>query len=152
MSYCRWSSDHFECDVYVYEGHRWVTHVAGRRRKNKLPDAIKAMYPRFDSENFVSEYMAAKSAENEWIKSQPHKTVMAKSTDGTAVAMYFLADSEFQALPAPHAGRTYEHDSPGECADWLLVLREAGFNVPQHAVDALREEQAEMNAEGEGSL
>ena len=33
MSYCRWSSDDFQSDVYVYEDCRgpWVVHVAGRR-------------------------------------------------------------------------------------------------------------------------
>ena len=33
MSYCRWSSDDFQSDVYVYEdvSGGWTTHVAARR-------------------------------------------------------------------------------------------------------------------------
>ena len=42
MSYCRWSSDDFQCDVYVYESVAggFVTHVAANRvvfRMNCLP-------------------------------------------------------------------------------------------------------------------
>ena len=32
MSYCRWSTDNFRCDLYCYESARgFVTHVAGNR-------------------------------------------------------------------------------------------------------------------------
>jgi hypothetical protein len=32
MSYCRWSSDNFDCDLYCYESSEgFVTHVAGAR-------------------------------------------------------------------------------------------------------------------------
>jgi hypothetical protein len=33
MSYCRWSSNDFQCDVYVYEdvAGGWTTHVACNR-------------------------------------------------------------------------------------------------------------------------
>lgn len=35
MSYCRWSSDNFECDLYCYSDVNggYTTHVAGRRRQ-----------------------------------------------------------------------------------------------------------------------
>lgn len=37
MSYCRWSSDDFECDLYCYADVRggYTTHVAGRDKKGK---------------------------------------------------------------------------------------------------------------------
>jgi hypothetical protein len=36
MSYCRWSSDNFRCDLYCYEdaGGGWTTHVAGARYRD----------------------------------------------------------------------------------------------------------------------
>ncbi len=39
MSYCRWSSDNFKCDLYCYEYvyGGYVTHVAGRRLINHTP-------------------------------------------------------------------------------------------------------------------
>lgn len=148
MSYCRWSSDHFECDVYVYESSQgWVTHIAGRRRKAKLPDHIKAMFPdNWQAEGAVDKYMAAKEAEKEWIRTLPHEVVMGNDTSGNPVPMYFLADSEYDFLPAPMAGETVTSDSPGECAAFIESLRPLGFNVPQYAIDALREEQAEMDS------
>jgi hypothetical protein len=148
MSYCRWSSNHFECDVYVYEdvSGGWTTHVAGRRRKNKLPDHIKAMYPNWSELDAVDRYMSAKEAEGVWIKSQPHTIVVGKNSKGEDVPMYFLADSEYEPLPEPEAGQSYSDASPGQCADRLELLRSKGFSVPQSAIDALREEQAEIPA------
>jgi len=40
MSYCRWSTDNFRCDLYCYEdvSGGWTTHVAGRRRTPEYTD------------------------------------------------------------------------------------------------------------------
>lgn len=44
MSYCRFSTDDYQCDVYVYEdvGGWWSTHVAGNRPvyAEPLPDPV----------------------------------------------------------------------------------------------------------------
>lgn len=44
MSYCRWSTDSFRCDIYAYEsvGDFWVVYVAGNRLPN---DAPREIYP-----------------------------------------------------------------------------------------------------------
>ena len=41
MSYCRWSTNDFQCDLYCYEdcSGGWTTHVAGLKRS---PDWVKA--------------------------------------------------------------------------------------------------------------
>lgn len=31
MSYCRWSTDDFKCDLYAYEGDKYYIHVAANR-------------------------------------------------------------------------------------------------------------------------
>jgi hypothetical protein len=148
VSYCRWSSNHFECDVYVYESASgWMTHVAGRRHKEKLPDHIKAMFPKDWTEpDAVERYMAADKAREEWIKSKPHTVVVCKNSKGEDVPKYFAADSEFISYEQPEAGQSFVDASPGECADRLELLRNKGFIVPQYAIDALREEQAEIPA------
>lgn len=150
MSYCRWSSEHGECDVYVYVdvAGGWTTHVAERRRKNRYPDEIKALYPREEDPDFDEKLSAYEAAEKEWLKSQPHETIMAKDENGAAVPMYLLADSEFIALPAPEAGQSFHDATPGECADRLERLRARGLNCPQYAIDALRKEQAELPKHG----
>lgn len=45
-----------------------------------------------------------------------------------------------------HDGESFSFDTPGECADELVRLRECGYNVPEYAIDALREEQNERAA------
>lgn len=152
MSYCRWSTNHFECDVYVYEHAYggWTTHVAGRRRKNKLPDEIKALYPSMDvgPDEFGRRMMAYSNAEREWTKSQPHFVVMGKDTKRNPIPMYFLAASEYDPLPAPWAGQTYMDPTPGECAARLQVLQGLGFQVPDFAIKALMEEEYERTHNG----
>ena len=47
----------------------------------------------------------------------------------------------------PYDGESFDYATPGECADKLEELRELGYNVPQYAIDALREEQAELEGQ-----
>jgi hypothetical protein len=154
MSYCRWSSDHFECDVYVYEdcSGGWTTHVAGRRRKNKLPDEIKAMYVDMSDPEWPAKYMAAEKAAREWHDAQPcdEHPVMYAQPDGTSKPGIWrtLKDSEYIDLATigPEAGESFNDPTPGDCAERLKALQAKGFNVPQYAIDALLEEHAELLA------
>lgn len=39
MSYCRWSSDGYQCDVYCYQSDAgFETHVASRRTVERIPE------------------------------------------------------------------------------------------------------------------
>lgn len=40
-------------------------------------------------------------------------------------------------------GENFNDSIPGDCADTLEELRNQGHKVPQYAIDALREEEAE---------
>jgi hypothetical protein len=119
MSYCRFSSDDYQSDGYVYAGvyGGWVTHVAGVRYVFDAP--LPAATP-FDDEHFA-----------EWIARE-------------RVVMDMVKRARREPLPPPHAGQDYNDDTPGGCADRLEMLRAAGFNVPQCAIDRLREEAAEQ--------
>ena len=113
MSYCRFSSDNFSCDVYVYEacGGGFVTHVAGNRVVGDVPEI-----PRFTGDN-----------KDEWLKAY-----RAQRT--------FMATAEHKPIDLPHAGKSFSDDAAGECADRLEALRALGYTVPQRAIDALRAE------------
>jgi len=153
MSYCRWSSDHGECDVYVYAdvAGGWTTHVAGRRLRHRVPDAIRAMFPNPDDPDFASRWMVAHGAERAWRESLPSDEFPCvyydpKKNEGRPGTYRTPKDSEFVDLVTevgPEAGRSYNDPTPGACADRLEELRAKGFNVPQRAIDALREEQAD---------
>jgi hypothetical protein len=117
MSYCRWSSDDYQCDVYVYEGeYGFVIHVAGRRRiftEGVLPPPL----PEGASvEEWTARYMLVSelvSDESKWA---------------------------WREFDMPSTFETFNDASPGACADRLEALRVEGFNVPQYAINLLREE------------
>ena len=117
MSYCRFSSDDFQCDVYVYESCHggWEIHVAGCRYVFKEP--LPAIIPWTD-EN--AEACIAR---------------MRKVS-----AMVDQAGQEDIGLQ--HDGESFNERSPAECANRLVYLRELGYRVPQEAIDALLEEAA----------
>lgn len=106
------------CDVYVYEDVNggWTTHVASRRN-------IAGKAPLFDftsKETLLSSY----NAHREW-----HDK-----------------NTEYADINLPNAGKSFNDVSPGDCADRLEALRREGFDVPQYAIDALREEETEARA------
>ena len=147
MSYCRWSSDFGECDVYVYADASggWTTHVAGRRLKHRVPDEIRALA--------AVDFVAGHMAEAEWRETLPCDELPCQTmqADGTTKPGTFKTpkSSEYISLAeiSPLAGQSFNDSTPGECADRLEALRAAGFNVPQYAIDELREEQKELAAQ-----
>ena len=111
MSYCRWSSDDFQCDVYCYEdcSGGWTTHVAGRKRifAEPLPEKIE-----FGEDGY-------------W---ERHEKV-----DKMVEA------AELVPIGLPHDGETFNDPTAEEAAKTLKMLRGAGYRVPQDAVDSLLE-------------
>jgi len=114
MSYCRWSSDDFHCDIYCYEhvGGYWVIHVAGNRVLGDIP-STKGLLSLDSVEAFI----------------EAHRAQMA-----------FLETAERAAIGLPYDGESFDCDTASDCADKLEELRAVGYIVPQYAIDALREE------------
>jgi len=119
MSYCRFSSDDWRSDAYVYESQEgWVVHVAAKRGRVPIPgpDMAALIDGRITSEQ-AAEQMAV---------------------------MYAMIESrELVAIDHPLAGAMRTFGDPAECADWLETLSAEGFHVPAHVVPTLREEAAE---------
>lgn len=113
MSYCRWSSDDFDCDVYVYEDTAggWTTHVAGMRvsidRSGLPPEDADVVG------SWIGRYQAV---------------------------MDLVQFAGRQPIGLPHDGETFSDPTPGACADRLEELRALGYHVPQWAIDELRKE------------
>ena len=130
MSYCRWSTDFFQCDVYVYEhcNGGWTTHVAGRRMKHVPPESIRLM-----PLGTGAEWVARHQAYDAWRDTLP------KDEYGDVAGSEYLDLAEI----GPEAGETYSDPTPGACADRLEAMRAKGFNVPQLAIDELRAEALE---------
>jgi hypothetical protein len=125
VSYCRWSSMNWACDLYIYAdvSGGWTIHVAGRRRVGPLPpeadwDLIKPGHSEADMAEFMRQYRANMDAVS-----------AAESVD---IALH-------------HAGETFSLPDPGECADKVEELVSLGYICPDYVVADLREEQAEMD-------
>lgn len=118
MSYCRFSTNDFRCDVYVYASRDgWVIHVA--RNKSVLPDDMP-------DEPDLDDVDA-------WVK---HMQLI----------QGLVQTSRRVPLDLGHDGETFVLPSPGECADKLAMLAECGYRMPPRVVTDLREEQEALDA------
>lgn len=130
MSYCRWSSDDWRSDVYVFADSRggWTTHVASRRHNLAGVDFPPPV--RISPDSTEAERKA-------WIAR--HRLVESMVERAT-----------LEPIGGPADGEEFNDPTPGACADRLLTLRGQGYWVPQYAVDALRAEQLELVGSGSG--
>jgi hypothetical protein len=112
MSYCRWSSDCYQSDVYVYESNEgFMIHVASRKY---VSDIKRPSYPGPGIEN-LSKYLAIDCPK--WLKS-----------------------SHLEPIGLPLDGKSFCLETAAEAAAKLEELRAMGYIVPQYAIDCLRQE------------
>ena len=120
MSYCRWSSDDYQCDLYVYESDMgFEIHVAGNRLVFDEPLPPPAPPPNVDFDAWY----------------QRHRTVRD-----------MVQSARRKPIGLPNDGETYVLSEPGAAADQLVALRAVGYRFPERVIDLLREEQAELDA------
>ena len=107
MSYCRWSSDDWRCDLYCYEhvAGGWMIHVAGNRPLN---------VPRND-EPFIRERIAEWSAKHN-------------------AQLDYLRDCPREDIALPHAGETFNEPTLAKFARRLLELRAIGYSFPDYVL------------------
>jgi len=153
MSYCRFSSANWMSDVYVYEDVMggWTTHVAGRKwRFPPIPDMPMSVLT---------------WVKGEWNKK--HKRVDYPTWRHAVCARiigriwhfwhYRVHMASLHLIPLRDidlawAGEQFNDSTPSACADRLVILRLTGYTVPQHAIDALRDEATTppTSADGKG--
>ncbi len=123
MSYCRWSSDCHQSDVYVYEDMNggWTTHVAGGRRHPLR--SVPAPPDTTTANMFIVYWMACER----WVCDE--------------------SNWEWRPIDAKFAGLSFNDGSAKDCADRLRSLKAAGLNVPQYAIDELDAECNEAKTE-----
>lgn len=120
MAYCRFSSDDFKSDVYVYYGENgYVIHVSGRRM-----EPVDAGPPVTLSDPVSLSDIEALIARQ---KRLAEIVGRAKTKD----------------IDHPDAGKTFVLESEADAINKLLELRENGFYVPEVAIETLREEASD---------
>ena len=117
MSYCRWSTDDFQCDLYVYEhvGGGFIIHVAGNKVifKDPLPPQVEITE---DADAWFARYQTV---------------------------MKMIDECERVPLDLPHDGESFHLDTAAEAADKVEELLALGYRCPDDVVPALRSEAAE---------
>ena len=146
MSYCRFSSDNWRCDVYVYErsGGGWATHVAGNRHiVPPIPDIVNgaldtALY-RWSGVMFAGDIKkAVYPIRWRWAVCRAWLSFVVLWRNRVHLA-------SVRAIPRrniglPHDCETIYTTTAAECAELLESLKAMGYRVPQYAINALREE------------
>ena len=140
MSYCRFSSDNFRCEVYVYahcDG-GYVTHVAGNRFIiPPIPEPplslIISRGGEFSREQRRVVYKRRIDAAIANITARIY--IWLRKPHDWSLAMFPRRD-----IGLPCDAASFSDDTASACADRLENLRRIGYRVPQYAIDALRAE------------
>lgn len=128
MSYCRWSSDNWRCDLYCYEdvSGGFTTHVAGNRVVGEIP-----------RDPSVLELVRGTISDDEW-------------TTLHRAALKFLQTAPREPIGLPHDGESFNDPDLPSFLKRITELREMGYNVPDHVFDRVQEEIA-ASSEGTGN-
>jgi hypothetical protein len=127
MSYCRWSSDNWKCDLYCYGELTggYTTHVAGRRwigLDPLTPDPLE----RLSDQNLTGAEMMQRYTEP-----------------------YYAGGLELEDIDLPHAGRTFHDQTLELFRERVLSLRSLGYRVPDSVLEEIDEEIHEAAVSGE---
>lgn len=116
MSYCRFSSDDYQCDAYVYSStNGYTTHIAGSRVVFARPLPAPVV---FDEANIDA-----------WLERE--------------IEVCRIVDVSGRVpVDLPFAGDSFDDEEASACADRLEALRALGYRIPQYAIDSLREDAA----------
>lgn len=122
MSYCRWSSDDFGCDLYCYEDTNggWTTHVAGKRILGEVPHVDWSLL-RSDEAEFWRQHEAQEA---------------------------YLGTCERKAIGGQNDGATFNDGTLDAFKERLLMLQADGYRFPDYVLTSVDEEIAESGKAG----
>lgn len=107
MSFCRWSSMNWQCDLYSYESAEGiVTHVANQRIVGEVPKVDSSLFLNFTDEN-SEKYFEQQKAQFD-----------------------FLETAERRPIGLKYDGQTFYDDKETFLAR-LNMLREEGYRFPE---------------------
>jgi len=120
VSYCRFSSDSWRCEVYCYEdcSGGFTTHVAGNRIVGDVPQDLP----------WPSKVMSESEVEQWMVR---HNEQMA-----------FLDTCERKPIGLPHDGDSFNDPDEESMLARLIGLQALGYHVPQYVIDGLKEDIA----------
>lgn len=119
MSYCRWSSDNFQCELYCYADAAggWTTHVAGNRVAGFIPQVDEAL---LDTD--PGGYAVQIQAQCE-----------------------FVTAADRIPIGLPYDGVTFHDPTLEAFRVRIVMLREAGYQCPDYVLERI---DAELGGKG----
>lgn len=118
MSYCRWSSDNWKCDVYCYgSGHGFTTHVAGNKTVGDAPELDWSL---MDDPN--------------------DKAALALFQKQYETQMAWLSTAERKPIGLAYDGESFDDPDLKSFLATLIMLKKAGYNVPDYVIEDVRSE------------
>jgi hypothetical protein len=114
MSYCRWSSDDFQCDIYLYEDvdGGWTLHTAGNR-----PVWPEGLLPPPAPDNDIHAWMVRNSKVMDLLENIPRVKIN-----------------------GPHDSKTFRCGTIGKVRELLLDLRANGYRFPNYVLETVQDE------------
>jgi hypothetical protein len=110
MSYCRWSSDDWKCDLYCYHSvcGNFITHVAGRKHIG--------------------------------VPVNPHKITDKEYWLAHQSQMEFLETAEMKDIGLPYDSEHFQDPDLESFLQRVNCLKEAGYHVPVWVLESIEEE------------
>jgi hypothetical protein len=113
MSYCRWSSDDFQCDVYVYQhtdGYISINVASSRPRLSRRPEPL------------------------------PEEASGEERAGRFQKIIRLVREADEEPIGLSRDGEHFAASTPEEAARILRDLAEEGYNVPDRVIEALLDE------------
>jgi hypothetical protein len=126
MSYCRFSSNNFKSDIYLYDSNQGLClHIAANRIVGEPPAYNLMMVSKLNDykegsaeyKSILDEFMAAQKAHND-----------------------FMETVKREYINFEHAGQTFYFSEANECAEFLRQLIALGYHVPEGVIEAVIED------------
>lgn len=122
MSYCRWSTDDFKCDLYCYESNKgYSIHVAMRRSVPKEPLPAPMDLPPKGAP--TEEFQAYADRFNEMLR--------------------IVGEADYEEITLPYAGETFELDTLEDFIFHLEMLKDLEYRFPDYVLEIAKEELEE---------
>jgi len=116
MSYCRWSSDDFHCDLYCYASSQgYTTHIASNRVIGDVPHVDWESF--LDKRVSAKEFVAQHNAQHE-----------------------FLMNAKREPIGLEEDGKSYDDPDLESFLLRVLHLKALGYQVPEYVTKTIIEE------------
>lgn len=122
MSYCRWSSDNFKCDIYAYESCHggFDIWIASNRIVGEPPKGGYGLILEDNSKENIEKFVEQERARSKWMDS-----------------------CKREPIELPFVGDHFNEPDLESFYNRMIKLRGIGYNFPDYVLETIKEEMNE---------